>query len=274
MVVTVIVRPVAANRSENLMAERTSYAPGTPSWVDLGSPDPTAAAAFYGGVFGWTAEMDPRPEAGGYGMFTLTGKNVAGLGPQMNPGPPFWAVYVTVADADETLEKVTSAGGTVVMGPMDVFDAGRMAVLQDSAGTFVSIWQPMAHIGAELVNEPGTFAWCELATKDVAASRAFYQAVFGWALQAEASSDTAAIFTVDGNVVCGAHAAGEGEFPAWSAWFAVEDCDAAAATVTELGGSVLMPPSDMDFGRGSVVADPHGAVFGIGAMTGSADAAG
>jgi predicted enzyme related to lactoylglutathione lyase len=50
-------------------------------------------------------------------------------------------------------------------------------------------------------------------------------------------------------------------------WFAVTDCDASAAKVTELGGSVLMPPSDMDFGRGAVVADPHGAVFGIGAMS-------
>src|SRR5437764_7556734 len=114
------------------MAERTEYAPGTPSWVDLGSPDAGAAALFYGGLFGWTAEMDPRPEAGGYGMFTLAGKNVAGLGPQMNREmPPFWTVYVTVADADETLAKASVAGGTVVMGPMDVFDAGRMAVIKD-----------------------------------------------------------------------------------------------------------------------------------------------
>ena len=49
-------------------------------------------------------------------------------------------------------------------------------------------------------------------------------------------------------------------------WFSVPDCDASAAQVTDLGGSVLMPPADMDFGRGSVVADPQGAVFGIGTM--------
>lgn len=247
------------------MAERTEYAPGTPSWVDLGSPDTKASADFYGGLFGWTAAMDPRPDAGGYGMFTIDGKNVAGLGPQMAPGPPFWAVYVTVTDADATLEKAAAAGGTVVMGPMDVFDAGRMAVLRDAVGSFVSIWQPRAHIGAQLVNQPGTFAWNELATNDVPAARSFYQAAFGWGLAGEAS-DQAAIFTVDGAMVCGAHAAGEGEFPAWSVWFAVEDCDASAARATELGGTVLMPPNDMDFGRGAVVADPQGAVFGIGAM--------
>jgi len=232
----------------------------------MGSPDTQASAAFYGELFGWTAAMDPRPDAGGYGMFTIDGKNVAGLGPQMNPGPPFWSVYISVADADETLAKVTAAGGTVVMGPMDVFDAGRMAVLQDAVGSFVSVWQAKEHIGAQLVNQPGTFAWNELATKDLPASRDFYQAAFGWGLHGEASSDTAAIFTVDGSMVCGAHAAGEGEFPAWSVWFAVEDCDASAAKVAELGGSVMMPPNDMDFGRGAVVADPQGAVFGIGAM--------
>ncbi len=249
------------------MAERNSYAPGTPCWVDLGSPDKQAAATFYAGLFGWVAEMDARPEAGGYGLFTLDSKNVAGLGPQMNPdAPPFWSVYMSVDDLDDTLAKVATAGGTVIAGPMDVFDAGRMAVVRDSVGSFVSVWQANNHIGAQLVNQPGTFAWNELSTTDLAAAREFYQAVFGWGLEASASSDAAAIFSVDGRMVCGAHLAREGEFPAWSVWFATDDCDASAARVAELGGRVLMAPNDMDFGRGSVVADPQGAVFGLGAM--------
>jgi predicted enzyme related to lactoylglutathione lyase len=246
------------------MAERTSYAPGTPSWVDMGSPNTTEAAAFYGALFGWTAEMDPRPESGGYGMFTLRGKVVAGLGPQQNPEmPPFWQVYVTVADADEAAGKITAAGGTLIVTPMDVLDVGRMAVAQDPQGAFISIWQPKEHIGAQLVNEPGTFGWNELATPDLAASRSFYTAVFGWGRDESFGGPDADIYTVDGNMVCGAHTAGPEEFPAWSVWFAVDGCDASAAQVTELGGSVMVPPNDMDFGRGAVVADPHGAVFGI-----------
>ena len=249
------------------MTERSAYAPGTPSWVDLGSPDTAASAAFYGNLFGWTAAIDPRPEAGGYGMFTLRDLNVAGLGPQMNPDlPPYWTVYVTVADADATSAAATANGATVVAGPMDVFDAGRMAVFHDPVGSFVSVWQPNEHIGAQLVNEPGTFTWNELATTDLDAATAFYTTVFGWGIDPDAGADTAKIFTVDGDMVCGAHAAGEGEFPAWSVWFSVEDCDAAAARATELGGSVLVPPNDMDFGRGAVIADPQGAVLGIGAM--------
>jgi uncharacterized protein len=251
------------------MPERSEYVPGTPSWVDLGSPDKAESAAFYGGLFGWTAAIDSRPEAGGYGMFTLKDKTVAGLGSKMDPNmPTFWSLYISVADADETVAKATEAGGTVVVPPMDILDAGRMAILQDATGSFVSIWQPNQHSGAQLVNEPGTFTWNELATSDLAASRQFYQSVFGWGLEEAASSDRGAIFTVAGNVTCGAHQAGPGEFPAWSVWFAVEDCDKSAALAADLGATVLMPPNDMDFGRGAVLSDPQGAVFGIGAMGG------
>jgi uncharacterized protein len=249
------------------MAERSSYTPGTPSWIDLGSPDQKASAAFYGGLLGWTVESDPRPEAGGYAICTLRGKSVAGLGPQMNADvPPFWNVYVTVADTDATLAAATAAGGTVVVPAMDVLDAGRMGMFQDAVGSFLSVWQPNAHIGAQLVNEPGTFVWNELATSDLGHARDFYTTVLDWGVDADASSDTGTIFTVNGEMVCGAHAAGAGEFNAWLVWFAVDDCDASSEKVTALGGSVLMPPSDMSFGRGAVVADPHGAAFGIGSM--------
>ena len=254
------------------MGERMSYAPGTPSWVDLGSPNPSESVAFYGSLLGWVAEMDPRPEAGGYGMFSLGGKLVAGLGPQMNTEmPPYWSVYVSVADAAATLAKAADAGGTVVMDAMQVFDAGRMGIFQDPGGSFLSVWEPLEHIGAQLVNDPGSFGWNELASTDIAKSKAFYTAVFGWGLDPNISTDMSAAFTVDSKMVCGAHTAGEGEFPAWSAWFTVEDCDKSAATVTELGGQILAPPMDMDFGRGAVVADPHGAVFGLAAINEPAD---
>jgi predicted enzyme related to lactoylglutathione lyase len=242
--------------------------------VDLGTPDTTSAASFYRGLFGWELAIDPRPQAGGYGMFTLRDRNVAGLGPQARPEvPPYWSVYVSVADADATAAKVTGAGGKILAGPMDVSGAGRMAVAQDSTGSYVSIWQPGAHIGAQLVNEPSTFTWNELAASDLVKARDFYTAVFGWAVEGDPGSETAAIFTVGGRAVCGAHAAGAGEPPVWSVWFAVGDCDSSAARASELGGSVVLPPTDMDFGRGAVVADPHGAVFGIGVVSDAVQAA-
>lgn len=248
------------------MSERTSYEAGTPSWVDIGVPDADAAAAFYGALFGWEAES-MGPDAGGYGMFKLRGKDVAGFGPQQVPDvPPFWTVYVSVDDVDATSALVTEHGGTVVAPPMDVFESGRMAVYQDPAGTFISAWQPKEHIGCQIVNEPGSFGWNELATPDLAVARQFYMGVFGWGCP-DPQDTSAAMFTVGDRMVCGAHPAGEGEFPAWSVWFSVEDCDGSAAKVTELGGSVILPPNGMGFGRGAVVADPAGAVFGLAAVS-------
>lgn len=244
------------------MSTRTSYAPGTPAWVDIGVPDIAAAAAFYGGLFGWEL-ADLGPEGQGYGMFRLNGSDVAGIGPQQMPdAPPFWTVYMAVTDADATTAAVTEHGGTVVVPPMDIPGHGRMAVYQDPSGTFFSAWQEQGHIGCGLVNEPGSFCWNELSAVDVDVARDFYTKVFGWGC-IEPAGHPAGTFTVDGEVVCGSHTAGEGEYPAWSVWFSVADTDASTDLAASLGATVLMPPNDMDFGRGSMVAAPDGAVFGL-----------
>jgi predicted enzyme related to lactoylglutathione lyase len=247
------------------MSERTAYPHGTPSWVDIGVPDLDAAAAFYEGLFGWTVDRSGPPEAGGYAMCLLEDRPVAGMGPQVQPEiPPYWAVYVTVDDADAALAAAEANGGGVLAPAFDVMTFGRMGIISDPAGAVISVWQPIDHIGAHLVNEPGTFCWNELGSSDLAAVRPFYAAVFGWGEDESSSSEGSAIFTVGGRVTCGAHQAGEGEPNAWSAWFAVADCDASTDKAVELGATVLMPPNDMDFGRGSMVMDPNGAVIGLG----------
>ena len=132
------------------------YDDGVPSWVDLGSTDLAKSREFYGGLFGWNCPEGP-PEAGGYSVCDLGGKTVAGLGPQMNPAmPPVWMTYVNVDDADDTVAKVAANGGTVFMPPMDVMEAGRMAVFADPVGAVIGLWQPKQHTGAQVVNEPGT----------------------------------------------------------------------------------------------------------------------
>ena len=99
------------------MSERTSYEPGVPSWVDLSSPDTDASATFYGGLFGWELQSaGPVEETGGYGMFTLRGKQVAGVGPIMQEGqPPVWSVYVATDDANAAAERAARAGASVLV---------------------------------------------------------------------------------------------------------------------------------------------------------------
>ena len=62
------------------------YAPGTPSWVELSTPDPDGAATFYSDVLGWEATEPGPAETGAYRMFQSAGKNVAGLMGHMQGG--------------------------------------------------------------------------------------------------------------------------------------------------------------------------------------------
>src|SRR4051812_22754155 len=149
------------------MPEQTSYAPGTPSFTDLGSPDPDASARFYGELFGWEASAaGPAEETGGYRMFLRGGKGVARLPPLMQEGQPTaWQTYITVESADDTAARAAEAGAQTIVAPMDVLDAGRMAVLAAPTGAAFAVWQAGRSIGSEVVDEPVSPTWNEVMTR-------------------------------------------------------------------------------------------------------------
>ncbi len=254
------------------MPERVSYEPGTPSWVDVSSPDVDAAVSFYEQLFGWQATDPGDPEeTGGYRMLTQDGKAVAGAGPTQGEGhPSVWTTYVTVADADATAERVEAAGGSVFVAPMDVMTAGRMAIVADPAGAVFAVWQPRDHIGAELVNEPNSLAWNELRTRDPEAAKTFYGAVFGWGTTSAPDMEGYTIWTIGGS----APENGKGGMldmaatpipaevpPHWDVAFAVADADAIATRCVELGGAVIVAAMDIAVGRMVGLQDPAGATF-------------
>ena len=162
------------------MAEVTSYRTGQPCWADVTSPDLNAAAAFYSELFGWEAAKDPRPEAGGYTMFTRDGKSVAAASPPQGGGAPNWIVYLAADDVATIAARIRDAGGNVLMEPFDVFDAGRMTVAADPASARFGVWQAGTHIGSQLSGEPGTINWAEVQTRDHTAAQSFYERVFGY----------------------------------------------------------------------------------------------
>jgi len=158
---------------------------GGPCWTELGTGDLAAAKRFYGGLFNWRAETDPRQEAGGYTVAHLGDAAVAALSPLYQESQPVaWNVSFAVADADAAVEAVKAAGGTLVLGPMDVFDVGRFAVALDPAGAAFQLWQPRSFPGAGVFNAPGSLGWVELMTRSPERAVAFYTAVFGWSVNA------------------------------------------------------------------------------------------
>ena len=256
------------------MSLRTSYAPGIPSWVDVMVTKRSEGTAFYGALFGWTFEDSTDPESGAviYTNCFSNGHMVCGLmemSPEMQSGgmPPVWGTYIATADADETAQRVTAAGGTVMMPPMDVMDVGRMAVFADPTGAVLGLWQAKTHKGAELVNEPGGFCWNELDTRDTTAASAFYEAVFGWKSEAMEGPMEYFEWKLDGETIGGMMPM-PGEMPAavppfWLVYFAVENCDGTLEKLADLGGSVMAGPMDIPAGRFAVVMDPAGAAFAV-----------
>src|SRR3954451_20810118 len=167
------------------MSNQDRYIPGVPCWIDTTQPDPEAAVAFYGGLFGWGLEDTIPPDSPAkYYIGRIRGGDVAAVASQPEGAPPtaVWNTYVWVADADETAAKVRAAGGSVLMEPYDVFDAGRMAAFADPAGAPFLVWQAGTHRGATVVNEHGSLNFNVLHTRDLDGARAFYGAVFGWEL--------------------------------------------------------------------------------------------
>jgi uncharacterized protein len=256
------------------MSERTSYAPGTPCWIDLGTPDQDAACEFYGGLFGWSFEEDQNEQTGGYRVASLSDKAIGGVMKLMQDGqPPAWMTYVSVADADVAASRAEEAGGTVMVGPMDVLDYGRMAVLADPTGAVFGLWQPGRNVGAGLVNEPGALAWNELETRDPGAAKDFYGTVFGWTFAAH-EVEGMGTYTEwklgDASIGGMANISGRvpDEVPAhWMVYFGVADADASLEKVGELGGEVRFGPVDIPAGRFGMVADPWGAAFAVIALS-------
>lgn len=243
------------------------HAVGTPTWMDLMTPDLEKARAFYGGLFGWKFLVGPK-ETGHYTMCQLDGRNVAGMGqrPSDAPFPPMWSLYFQVDDIDAFAARVRQHGGHVGMGPMDVMEEGRMAVCSDPTGAHFGMWQSKKHQGAQWVDEPGAMAWHEVNTRDGARARDFYAAVFGLEPKKVEGMEYWSMHKGP-KAVAGVSQMGKA-WPAdlpphWMNYFAVADTDAAVKKAKELGGTVHVGPMDTPYGRMAVVTDPAGAAFTV-----------
>jgi predicted enzyme related to lactoylglutathione lyase len=252
------------------MSRVTSYAPGTPCWVDIQCADLGASQAFYADLLGWGYEPMIGENAPGYPLAIFEGDEVAGLMPAMgHDGPQMWSTHISVADADETAAKVTAAGGKVLAPPFEISDLGRAAVCADPDGAVFEVWEPGTFIGAARVNGAGALCWNELGTRDPEGAKAFYGEVFGWTadeheLQRADGGPGPAVYVewqLDGDSVGGMmdiRGMLPAEVPAhWLVYFGVEDAGAAVEKVKAAGGEVRFGPVDIDAGRFAVVTEPN-----------------
>jgi len=248
------------------MPKKTDYSDGAPAWLELSVPDLERAKAFYGALFGWTFKTDettPRR----YTDALQDGAKVAGLAeiPAGSGQPTVWATYLAASDVDTTAEEAVQLGGQLLAGPFDVPGRGRAAVVRDSTGGAIGLWQAGEHIGAEVINELGATCWHEVLTNDLAAADDFYTALFPYALQVV--DDQTTILRLDEQPVGGRRKIAENLQgfvpPHWEGYFWVPDTAAAAARIVELGGKVRFGPVNTPHGPLAGVTDPFGAHFTV-----------
>ncbi|MDQ6746418.1 MAG: VOC family protein [Actinomycetota bacterium] len=268
------------------MSIREQYPAGVPCWVETLLSDPRAATTFYRSLLGWEFS-EPEPMAGGLGgeyyVAHVDGHAVAGIGtlpPLGGPPTAVWSTSIRVESADRLVELATTAGASVMLGPLAVGSAGRWAVLVDPTGAAFGAWEACDREGAQLVNQPGTWTMSALHTPDPTAAATFYGAVFGWEAEPIAAEAPVTVFRLAGyiggepgqpiprDVVAVMTATASGPNgpsvpPHWNVNLRVDDSDAIAARAAELGGTLLMGPMDTPGFRSAVLMDPQGAAFSV-----------
>ncbi|AIY02786.1 glyoxalase/bleomycin resistance protein/dioxygenase [Arthrobacter sp. PAMC 25486] len=260
------------------------YPQGVPCWIDTEQPDVDAAAAFYGGMFGWTFENAMPPQAPGrYLIAKLNGQDVGGIASTDN-GAGAWNTYIAVDDADASVPRLVSAGATVQSAPADAGEGGRGAVLTDPEGGEFRIWQARRRPGSQVANVPGSWNFSDLHTFDPGAATAFYGGAFGWQVDdlgfgllirrpgygdhLEATIDPgirarqANVATPSGfeDAIAWIVDAAPAEPARWHVSFTVQDRDRAVAAAERLGASILSQSDDY-WTRTALIRDPQGAEF-------------
>ena len=251
-------------------------------WADVFAFDLAGAKEYYSGLFGWhfTDQYSEGKLVYSLGCMDASANppestSVAGVAPKWEtegePCPRTWESYVLVESVDETAKKVTANGGSIAMGPMDVMEAGRMAVCTDNRGIAFNLWQPHYHTGARIEKVPGTLTWFELTTTDIQVAGKFYGAVFDWSLSEGAVGDQPYwVFKKGDFSVGGLHTRIEetGGQQNWMPYFLVEDIVASLKRSEYLNGSTIFGPfNEPDVGLFAVAADAEGNLFGLAQYT-------
>jgi predicted enzyme related to lactoylglutathione lyase len=130
-----------------LWAPRTSIGaeivngPGALCLNQLNTSDPEAAERFYGELFGWRFDSVGETDNPYWGIFRGDSMNGGMMPlPAGAPMPSHWLVYFGSDDVDSAAEQIGSAGGSVMVGPMEVPPAGRILVAQDPQGAFFALF--------------------------------------------------------------------------------------------------------------------------------------
>lgn len=246
-------------------------------WYELMTTDMDAAKDFYTAVVGWRAEPWSGSSEMPYTIMNARDRGVAGImtipdDAKQAGMPPAWLGYIRSDDVDADAEAVKKAGGAVHRAPADIPGVGRFAVVGDPQGAMFMLLKPNGPDQPAIApTTPGHIGWHELFTTDWQKAFGFYSDRFGWKKGDPfdmGPMGTYQLFSADGGDAIGGmmNKPDQIPVPVWQFYFTVPAIDAAAKTVTDKGGKVLMGPMEVPGGSWIVQCqDPQGAHFALSA---------
>ncbi|WP_147820481.1 VOC family protein [Salidesulfovibrio onnuriiensis] len=111
----------------------------------------------------------------------------------------------------------------------------------------------------------GTFSWNELITTDLESAKQFYGALLGWSFtETKTIYGNTYLVAHKGAAVVGGMMLRDGNVPedvapCWDPYVTVDDVELSAGKVEDLGGEVVLPPTDIPgIGRFCVIRDRQG----------------
>ncbi|REF29742.1 VOC family protein [Calidifontibacter indicus] len=241
---------------------------GSPCWVECAYEEAHRglhhAKDFYGRLFGWHI-VDAPAEQGHYTICLKDDRPAAAITvAQDKNAPTVWTTYLASSDVDAAAQRVTAAGGTVLMGPQDVPGAGRAAFCADPSGGTFGIWQAGDFTGYGRSGEAGAIAAHTLLTRDLDGAKKFYAEVFGYRYVDETEFGVR-VDLPEGSIPCNIHAASQLPDDVNASWlphFGVAERDSSAQMAEELDGYILMS-FETPAGREAIAQAKHGELFGL-----------
>ncbi|MCY1015876.1 VOC family protein [Pyxidicoccus sp. MSG2] len=266
--VTAAPAPAAASREGGLvLSPKPLY--GKFVWHDLVTQNPAAVKRFYSQLLGWEFQ-DVAGSKRPYSLIKAEGRFIGGIVQPTGVGKgeySQWLGYLSVPDVDRAVSQVRAGGGKALVGPEDVQNIGRAAVVTDPQGAPLGFVRSEPGDPADMgLPTAGQILWMEYLADDAVAAVDFYKGLLGYTV--EERNQHGGIYYV---LKDGEHPrAGvlrkpvERVKPNWLTYVRVDDPAAVAARVEELGGRVVMAPRpEVRGGSLALIADPSGAVLAL-----------
>lgn len=233
---------------------------GMPVRVDLLTAAPKKSERFYRSLLGWSYRSSGEDGGEKRRVAMMQGLPVSAFLAN-DEEQSRWRVNFYVEDLEETVGKARKLGAEIVQEPIALVDGGTMAVVQDPTGALVGLLDLPTHEAMFAAGEPGAPVWFELVVGDnFDEAVKFYHELFGWTVDVRLQTETEAYaIAVAEDAAFAGIALAPGNGAGWISYLGVENIGTAVNTVVDLGGEVVVPVQDTEFGPVATIVDPAGA---------------